>query len=196
MVKEAAVFCTNMRPQIFIEAAPDGFEARQAVTVLGSYNMPVSELEKIQYNPFNQAFSDNFVSGKGATKEAAVEALRVAAKQMAEMSEASMRAGVHEYTGEYCPWCYRPMLRVIETGHQFCENSSPSCEYEVTEGGEKPVSKALYNELTEINQAHKRERMLLTQKYDQLRADAVFRHTGNSNEHFNMQAATWRLVVD
>lgn len=89
-----------------------------------------------------------------------------------------MRIGVHEYTGEYCPWCYSAMLRVIETGHQFCERSSPSCEYEVTETGLKPISKALHSELGEIHQAHKREKLLLSKKYYQLREDAIARHGG------------------
>ncbi|MBQ4839801.1 hypothetical protein [Pseudoalteromonas luteoviolacea] len=74
-----------MKPaQIYIEQTNDGFEARQAVAIFGSYQMKESDLEKIGYNPFHECFDDNFVSGKGESKETAIEALKVDAKSMAD----------------------------------------------------------------------------------------------------------------
>lgn len=87
-MSEATMFaCSNMGlsgAQVYVQEAPGGFEARQAVAIFGSYQMPENELEKIQYNPFHDDFHDNFVSGCGATKEAAIEALRADAKSMAD----------------------------------------------------------------------------------------------------------------
>lgn len=85
---EATMFtCSNMGlsgAQIFVNETSDGFEARQAVAIFGSYQMPEDELDKIQYNPFHNDFNDNYVSGCGSTKEAAIEALRADAKSMAD----------------------------------------------------------------------------------------------------------------
>tara|TARA_Y100001951_G_C11056111_1_gene138288 strand:- start:161 stop:436 length:276 start_codon:yes stop_codon:yes gene_type:complete len=82
-----AVACSNMGvsgADVFIQEGANGFEARQAVSIFGSYQMPESELEKIKYNPFHEDFNDNFVSGKGETREAAVETLKADAKELAD----------------------------------------------------------------------------------------------------------------
>jgi hypothetical protein len=87
MAEETVFSCSNIGlsgAQVFVNETPDGFEARQAVAFFGSYQMPENELEKIQYNPFHSDFHDNFASGSGATKEAAIEALRADAKSMAD----------------------------------------------------------------------------------------------------------------
>ena len=79
--------CSNMGlsgAQIFVIETPEGFEARQAVAIFGSYQMSEEQLEQINYNPFHDDFHDNYVSGNGATKEAAIEALQADAKSMAD----------------------------------------------------------------------------------------------------------------
>tara|TARA_Y100001936_G_C16009218_1_gene632551 strand:+ start:392 stop:670 length:279 start_codon:yes stop_codon:yes gene_type:complete len=81
------IACSNMGlsgAQVYIEQSNEGFEARQAVAIFGSYQMQESDLEKIKYNPFHDDFDDNFVSGKGKSKEAAIEALKADAKSMAD----------------------------------------------------------------------------------------------------------------
>jgi hypothetical protein len=79
--------CSNMGlsgAQIFTQATDKGIEARQAVAFFGSFQMPESDLEKINYNPFHVDFDDNYVSGKGATREIAIQALHLDAKDMAD----------------------------------------------------------------------------------------------------------------
>lgn len=86
MAEATAFFCSNIGlsgAQVFIAETPNGFEARQAVALFGSFQMSEAELDKIQYNPFHDDFHDNFVTGTGPTKEAAIEALNVDAKNMA-----------------------------------------------------------------------------------------------------------------
>lgn len=87
-MSEATMFlCSNMGlsgAKIYVNETPGGFEARQAVAFFGSYQMTEHELEKIEYNPFHADFHDNFASGCGATKEAAIEALRADAKSMSD----------------------------------------------------------------------------------------------------------------
>lgn len=39
-------------------------------------------------------------------------------------------ACVHELTGEACPRCGMPMVRVKPTGHEFCCDTHAICEYE------------------------------------------------------------------
>lgn len=51
------------------------FEARCAISLMGSYNMKEDELAKIQYNPFHPDFLDNFAQGLGITKEEALKAM-------------------------------------------------------------------------------------------------------------------------
>lgn len=87
MTDTTAFVCKNMGlsgAQVVITQTPNGFEARQAVALFGSYNMPESELERILYNPFHEDFNDNFIVGKGATKEEAIKALEADAKRLTE----------------------------------------------------------------------------------------------------------------
>lgn len=95
MTKATELICSDFSAQVYVKETPDGFEARQAVAILGGYKMSVPQLQRIQYNPFHPEFDDFFVKGKGATKEAAVEALRVAVKTLSEMDE-ERRVYVHE----------------------------------------------------------------------------------------------------
>lgn len=87
MTEVSAFACSNIGvsgAQVFVIKTADGFEARQAVSIFGSYQMSESELVNIHYNPFHENFIDNYASGKGETKEAAVEALQVDAKNLAD----------------------------------------------------------------------------------------------------------------
>lgn len=87
MAELTAFACSNMGlsgDKVFINETPDGFEARQAIAIFGSYQMSEADLEKIDYNPFHVDFHDNYVSGRGATKEAAIEALKADAKKIAD----------------------------------------------------------------------------------------------------------------
>ena len=38
---------------------------------------------------------------------------------------------VHEWTGEDCPHCGEPMIRVKTTGHIFCSGDMTLCGYEI-----------------------------------------------------------------
>lgn len=81
-----AFTCSNVGVsgcEIFVEETPEGFEARMAVALLGHYQMSEEQLEAIAYNPFHADFDDNYASGKGETREAAIEALKVDLNQMA-----------------------------------------------------------------------------------------------------------------
>lgn len=63
---------------------PEEFEARMGVALFGATNMDEAEFEAAQFNPFHNLFRDNFCSGKGATQEEAIEALK---KDMRSMHE-------------------------------------------------------------------------------------------------------------
>lgn len=58
------------------------FWCRQAITIMGSFNMPYEEIKKI--SPFDPNFHDNYIEGKGKTKE---EALAKMAKEAGEISD-------------------------------------------------------------------------------------------------------------
>lgn len=58
------------------------FWCRQAIAIMGSFNMPYEEIKKI--SPFDPKFNDNYVEGKGKTKE---EALAQMAKEAGEISD-------------------------------------------------------------------------------------------------------------
>lgn len=62
----------------------NGFEARMGVAIFGSSNLDEEGMRKAQYNPFHEDFHDNYVSGKGATQEEAIEALRRDQREMHE----------------------------------------------------------------------------------------------------------------
>ncbi len=87
-MKTATVYaCSNIGlsgAKVYVQESAEGFEARQAVAIFGSYQMLEAELERIQYNPFHVDFNDNFACGKGVTKEAALEALNADAKSMSD----------------------------------------------------------------------------------------------------------------
>ena len=57
------------------------FWCRQAIAIMGSFNMSDKEIEKI--SPFDPKFKDNYVEGKGKTKE---EALAKMSKEAGEIS--------------------------------------------------------------------------------------------------------------
>lgn len=85
--KITAFACSNMGlagADVYIEKTQQGFEARQCVSIFGSFQMPEPVLKAIDYNPFHADFNDNYVSGKGDTKEAALKALQADAKVMAD----------------------------------------------------------------------------------------------------------------
>ena len=47
------------------------FKCRMAIALFGSFNMPMEYLEKT--SPFDPTFQDNYIEGKGKTKEEAFE---------------------------------------------------------------------------------------------------------------------------
>lgn len=55
---------------------------RQAVAIMGSFNMSDEYLRKT--SPFDPRFQDNFIEGKGNTKEEALENMN---KEMSSMSD-------------------------------------------------------------------------------------------------------------
>lgn len=70
--------------EVFIEKTNDGYEARQAVALFGSFQMKEGDLEKINYNPFHKDFYDNYVIGEGSSEEEAIEELKVDYKELYE----------------------------------------------------------------------------------------------------------------
>lgn len=58
-----------------IEKEDGTFEARMAISIMGSYNMKQEELERLKYNPFHPKYHDNFAQGLGETKEEAIKAM-------------------------------------------------------------------------------------------------------------------------
>lgn len=78
--------CSNIGvvgAQVYVIKTDDGYEARQALSFLGCYQMSESELEAIGYNPFNEAFNDNFARGTGSTEEEAVTAMKADVSSLA-----------------------------------------------------------------------------------------------------------------
>jgi len=57
------------------------FWCRQAIALMGSFNMPIEYLERVSL--FEKDFQDNFIEGKGKTKE---EALANMEKEAGEIS--------------------------------------------------------------------------------------------------------------
>lgn len=68
--------------RVYVVESTDGFEARAAIAFFGDFQMPEEKLEAIAYNPFHEAFNDNYACGKGSTREAAIEALKADLQQM------------------------------------------------------------------------------------------------------------------
>lgn len=54
---------------------------RQAVAIMGNFNMSIKEINTI--SPFDKKFNDNFIEGKGKTKE---EALKNMNKECEDLS--------------------------------------------------------------------------------------------------------------
>jgi len=61
---------------VTIKEDSNGFEARMGIALLGYSNLDEEGMRKAQYNPFHEEFHDNYVSGKGATQEEAIEAMK------------------------------------------------------------------------------------------------------------------------
>lgn len=62
----------------------DGKEywCRTAIAIMGSFNMPDEYLRKT--SPFDPGFQDNYVEGRGSTKEEALAAMQ---KEMEELTD-------------------------------------------------------------------------------------------------------------
>lgn len=58
------------------------FWCRQAIAIMGSFNMPIGYIEKT--SPFDPLFSDNYIEGRGKTKE---EAFNKMNKELTQISE-------------------------------------------------------------------------------------------------------------
>ena len=77
--------CSNIGlsgAQIHTMKTDKGFEVRQAVAFFGSFQMEMTDLEAIDFNPFHEDFHDNYISGVGETLEEALEELAADAKAM------------------------------------------------------------------------------------------------------------------
>lgn len=55
---------------------------RQAIAIMGSFNMPHDYI--MNTSPFEPRFRDNYVEGKGNTKEEALEAMNKEKKNLSE----------------------------------------------------------------------------------------------------------------
>lgn len=64
------------------DVGKDRWWCRQAIAIMGGFNMPLEYILKT--SPFDPDFQDNYVEGKGATKE---EALANMEKGMKEISD-------------------------------------------------------------------------------------------------------------
>lgn len=56
---------------------------RMAVAIMGTFNMTEKEIATI--SPFDERFNDNYVQGKGETKEEAYENMEKDMKEMSDM---------------------------------------------------------------------------------------------------------------
>lgn len=61
---------------VTIKQSAEGFEARMGFALFGATNMDEDGFRRAQNNPFHDEFHDNYAVGKGATQEAAIEALK------------------------------------------------------------------------------------------------------------------------
>jgi hypothetical protein len=71
--------------RVVVKQHPDGaYEARVGVAIMGGTNMKAEDLENA--NPFDKppAFYDNYASGVGDTREAAIEAMKVDMRSIAD----------------------------------------------------------------------------------------------------------------
>lgn len=79
--------CSNMGlsgGKVFIQKSESGYEARQAISIFGSYQMREADLEAIEYNPFHPNFNDNFVRGIGDTEELALKAMKQDSQEISD----------------------------------------------------------------------------------------------------------------
>jgi hypothetical protein len=58
------------------------FWCRQAIAIMGSFNMPMEYIERV--SPFEPDFRDNFIEGKGKTKEEALNQMRKGAQEISD----------------------------------------------------------------------------------------------------------------
>lgn len=58
------------------------FWCRQAIAIMGSFNMSIDEIEKI--SPFDPNFNDNYVEGKGKTKDEALAKMKKDAEEISD----------------------------------------------------------------------------------------------------------------
>lgn len=58
------------------------FWCRQAIAIMGSFNMPIEEIERI--SPFDPNFHDNYIEGKGKTKEEALLQMQKGAEEISD----------------------------------------------------------------------------------------------------------------
>ena len=70
--------------KLFWMRSKDGksFWCRQVIAIMGSYN--TSNEYRKKHSPFERGFQDNFIEGKGATKEEAFNNMQKEVEQMAE----------------------------------------------------------------------------------------------------------------
>ena len=90
MVEEYSAFtCSNIglsgTTAVLVKKHKNGcFEARMGIALLGSANMTEDQMKEARFNPFNESWFDNYVSGKGETEEDAIEALKEDMKEMTD----------------------------------------------------------------------------------------------------------------
>lgn len=58
------------------------FWCRQAIAIMGSFNMPIEEIENT--SPFDPKFRDNYIEGKGKTKEEALAQMQKRAEEISD----------------------------------------------------------------------------------------------------------------
>ncbi len=69
---------------VHIKALPDGrFEARCGVAFMGATNMDEAGFKACNSDPFHDLFHDNYASGKGATEDEALDAMKNDMKSLA-----------------------------------------------------------------------------------------------------------------
>jgi hypothetical protein len=82
-----AFHCTSIgvagTTRVFVkEIGPMKFEARVGIAIMGSTNRNDDGLALA--NPFDEDFHDNYAKGEGATRELALEALKLDMKKIAD----------------------------------------------------------------------------------------------------------------
>jgi hypothetical protein len=71
--------------RLAIRKNPDGtYEARMGMAIMGTTNMDEEGFRKADYDPFHELFHDNYCKGVGPTEEAALAALKLDVKGLAD----------------------------------------------------------------------------------------------------------------